>query len=200
MKALETEFDGYMFRSLHEARWAVFYKYLHQAYRYEHQGYDLGGEWYLPDFWFPKLKIWVEIKAEFPTDRERTLAQRLAVVTGDPVFVTFGPIGAPWSPELAEEESGSLAYFPQKIEGEVTAEEDSTYYWAECPRCRSLGLTYAGLADRLTCGCFGIAHVGSESMEGHSTERLKAAYSAARRFRPGIDHGLMEALRKGRDE
>jgi hypothetical protein len=72
------------------------------------------------------------------------------------------------------------------------------YYWAECKQCRAVGLTFAGLADRLSCGCHGQAHSGANSVEGHSTERLKVAYTAARQFRPGIDHRLMEALRKGR--
>jgi hypothetical protein len=32
-------------------------------FEYEKEGFDLGdGIWYLPDFWLPSLKLWVEIK------------------------------------------------------------------------------------------------------------------------------------------
>lgn len=201
MKALETEFDGYLFRSLHEARWAVFFKQLRLSYRYEHQGFDLAGEWYLPDFWFPKLKMWVEIKADYPDDRERGLAQKLALLTGNSVFITWGPIGVPWSPEMSDEEAATWAYFAQEIAGEVTAVEDADgYYWAECPRCGQIGISFAGLADRLSCGCYGSAHSGHGSVAAYASERLKSAYAAARQFRPGIDHRLMDALRRGRLE
>src|SRR5262249_22063830 len=50
------------FRSRLEARWAVFFKELGIAYAYEHQGFDLAGEWYLPDFWLPRAKAFVEVK------------------------------------------------------------------------------------------------------------------------------------------
>jgi hypothetical protein len=62
-RAIETEYQGYRFRSRLEARWAVFFNSLGVAYEYEKEGFDLGdGRWYLPDFWLPSLEAWVEIK------------------------------------------------------------------------------------------------------------------------------------------
>lgn len=63
IKAIETKFDGHLFRSRLEARWAVVFKELGLIYEYESEGYDLGAlGWYLPDFYLPSLKLWIETK------------------------------------------------------------------------------------------------------------------------------------------
>ncbi len=65
IQAIETRYKGYRFRSRLEARWAVFFDTLGIAWEYEKEGYDLGeAGWYLPDFWLPNLKCWVEIKPD----------------------------------------------------------------------------------------------------------------------------------------
>jgi hypothetical protein len=89
-----------------EARWAVFFDAAGIRWRYEEQGYDLGGvelpnepggleqvqgyhskenpgsasneghpRWYLPDFYLPKQRCWVEVKARKPS---RTEAEKMA--------------------------------------------------------------------------------------------------------------------------
>lgn len=51
MKAIQTKYKGYRFRSRLEARWAVFFDALSLKWEYEPEGFDLGfGELYLPDF------------------------------------------------------------------------------------------------------------------------------------------------------
>ena len=51
MKAIQTEYKGYLFRSRLEARWAVFFDACGVRWEYEPEGYDLGdGIYYLPDF------------------------------------------------------------------------------------------------------------------------------------------------------
>ena len=51
LKAIETEYKGYRFRSRLEARWAVFFDACGVKWEYEPEGYDLGnGTYYLPDF------------------------------------------------------------------------------------------------------------------------------------------------------
>lgn len=63
IKAIETVYNGYRFRSRLEARWAVFFDTLGVEYEYEPEGFDLGEHgWYLPDFIFPKWNVYVEIK------------------------------------------------------------------------------------------------------------------------------------------
>lgn len=53
IKAIETHYNGYRFRSRLEARWAVFLDALPKTdweWRYETEGYDMHGLRYLPDF------------------------------------------------------------------------------------------------------------------------------------------------------
>lgn len=65
IKAIETIYKGYRFRSRLEVRWAVFFDAVGVPFEYEKEGFDLGeSTWYLPDFWLPSLKLWVEIKSE----------------------------------------------------------------------------------------------------------------------------------------
>lgn len=70
IKAIETKYKGYRFRSRLEARWAVFFDALGLEWEYEPEGYDLGDlGWYLPDFYLPEEKIWVEVKPDIDTER-----------------------------------------------------------------------------------------------------------------------------------
>lgn len=69
IKAIETEYNGYRFRSRLEARWAVFFDAIGACYEYEPEGYRLkDGSMYLPDFYLTNVSgrgsknIFVEIK------------------------------------------------------------------------------------------------------------------------------------------
>ena len=63
IKPIETVYNGYKFRSRLEARWAVFFDALGIKYEYEKEGFDLGElGWYLPDFFLPNSKWFVEVK------------------------------------------------------------------------------------------------------------------------------------------
>lgn len=64
LKAIETRYKGYRFRSRLEARWAVFFEALGLQWDYEVQGYDLDGTWYLPDFRLPQVDLFVETKSD----------------------------------------------------------------------------------------------------------------------------------------
>lgn len=71
IRAIETHYNGYRFRSRLEARWAVFMDNLSIEYIYEPEGFDLGdGYYYLPDFYLPNTNAWVEIKGKDITDNE----------------------------------------------------------------------------------------------------------------------------------
>lgn len=98
MKAIETVYNGYRFRSRLEARWAVFFDELGIEYRYEFEGYNLNGIRYLPDFWFPEQEFfpegaWIEIKGQPPTLEEKEKALMLATETDKPVYIFYGNIG-----------------------------------------------------------------------------------------------------------
>ena len=63
IKAIETIYNGYRFRSRSEARWAVFFDACGIEYQYEPEGFVLSdGTMYLPDFYLPESKTFVEIK------------------------------------------------------------------------------------------------------------------------------------------
>jgi len=65
IKAIETVYNSYRFRSRLEARWAVFFDTLGVPYEYEPEGFELrGGNRYLPDFWLPTCDCWLEIKPQ----------------------------------------------------------------------------------------------------------------------------------------
>lgn len=64
IKPIETAYKGYRFRSRLEARWAVFFDALAIPWQYELEGYVVGEECYLPDFWLPSLKLWAEAKPD----------------------------------------------------------------------------------------------------------------------------------------
>lgn len=62
IKAIETYYNGYRFRSRLEARWAVFFDALGITYQYEPEGFVIDGKTYLPDFYLPKFDIYAEVK------------------------------------------------------------------------------------------------------------------------------------------
>ncbi len=76
MKAIDTEYKGYLFRSRLEARWAVFFDACGVKWEYEPEGFDLGdGIYYLPDFLLHDViirynqgnhvkNLWVEVKGK----------------------------------------------------------------------------------------------------------------------------------------
>jgi len=64
IKAIETQYNGYRFRSRLEARWAVFFSAVGLDYQYEVEGFEMGDVRYLPDFYIPSIDRWFEIKGK----------------------------------------------------------------------------------------------------------------------------------------
>ena len=64
MKAIETYYKGYRFRSRLEARWAVFFDLCQVDFEYEPKEFVLSdGTYYLPDFYLPDLHMYFEVKS-----------------------------------------------------------------------------------------------------------------------------------------
>jgi len=80
IKAIETVYNGYRFRSRLEARWALFFDKLGLPWEYEPEGFDLGAQgWYLPDFrvMTPQGNVcWYEIKPKHVKDDPKFRAFR----------------------------------------------------------------------------------------------------------------------------
>ena len=76
LKPIQTEYNGYLFRSRLEARWAVFFDACGVDYEYEPEGYKLDNDLlYLPDFLLHGVDgrdggdLFVEVKGKM-TDRD----------------------------------------------------------------------------------------------------------------------------------
>ena len=62
MKIIETKYNGIIFRSRLEARWAVVFDAMSIPYHYEIEGFSGKNFSYLPDFWLPTKNVFVEVK------------------------------------------------------------------------------------------------------------------------------------------
>jgi len=95
-KPIPTWFMGVLHRSRTEARWAICLEVLGFKREYELEGFALGAGWYLPDFYLPGLRMWIEVKpTDFYPDEIRK-CRELAAATGCEVFMVVG------SPEVRE--------------------------------------------------------------------------------------------------
>jgi hypothetical protein len=169
IKPLETEYQGYRFRSRLEARWAVFYDVLRIPWEYEPQGFDLSSAnlgWYLPDFWLPTQRYLIEIKAEYPTDEQteklRLVAETMRATQG---LIFFGPIS-----RLDYSESAILCH----------PGWDCGYCWCICSYCSALGIQFNGRSERLPCNC---SRLHSNRHYTGDDPRIISAYEFARKAR-----------------
>ena len=106
MKAIETVYKGYRFRSRTEARWAVFFDHLGIAWEYEREGFELAdGSRYLPDF-FVRMRAdhparqrhrgagyWIEVKGDAASESERGVLQKLCTESGHHGYLVLGAPG-----------------------------------------------------------------------------------------------------------
>lgn len=144
IKAIETEYKGYRFRSRLEARWAVFFDELKLKWEYEPQGFVLSdGARYLPDF---RVKTpqgsncWYEVKP--------------AGVTGDTKFTLFSKLLNPenleaWEAARDAAAGAPEAVLPESVEGtrcSLLVGDPIEYFGSEgdkgpfvCPRCGLVG-------------------------------------------------------------
>lgn len=116
IKAIETVYKGYKFRSRLEARWAVFFDTLGIEYEYEKEGFDLDGIWYLPDFWLPRYGHWIEIKPDTPSPEEKEKAWRLAIKSGSNTLICCGN---PYAEKYLEMIDGDYGLYQPKREYKI---------------------------------------------------------------------------------
>jgi hypothetical protein len=137
IQALPTIYDGVRYRSRIEARWAIFMDTLSIEHEYEREGFDCGnGVYYLPDFWLPALKVWIEVKGELPTPGEERKAVLLANGTGHPVYTAVG--GFHHAPPMG-------LYLPGFDDGVVDV---PCYFW-QCTVCGTLKIRPVYIGERL---------------------------------------------------
>ena len=153
IKAIQTYYKGYHFRSRLEARWAVFFDKAGVKYEYEPEGFDLGAEgWYLPDFWLPELKMWAEIKPDEVDDAAHRkiwalvlmTQQKATILSGDP----YESVNASPSWDSPYEWALTVPLAPDHPAGKPVG-EDYGYNFCVCPICDSVGFEYMGRGGRV---------------------------------------------------
>ena len=92
MKAIETVYKGYRFRSRLEARWAVYLDVIGWQWEYEPEGFEFDdGTRYLPDFKVNCSEpFWIEVKATQPTFEEKRKASLLVSGSKLPLIWAIG--------------------------------------------------------------------------------------------------------------
>ena len=191
IKAIETRYKGYRFRSRLEARWAVFFDALNVDWQYEPEGYQLASGWYLPDFYLPDMRLWVEIKplnVRASKEEHKKMCDlvgmtnlRGTILRGDPYDNSFTePSDRPgfddWSGSAIFEngDDGSGAY-------------DCPYCFCVCNDCGRIGFEYDGRGDRvcLSASCKK-SHHGDKGYSYDNPRILSAAIKArSARFEHG---------------
>lgn len=181
IKAIETRYRGRLFRSRLEARWAVVFETLMLPWEYEVEGFQLESKAYLPDFWLPRQKVWMEIKP-FGFEESTRHMQELAITTGFPVYLVEGqiPVVKEWFPENEKGNAFGTMFFG--------AEDacDSEYMLCRCQFCGEYGIQWMGSSGRIQC-CAPNSVQGKRASADHPL--IIEAYNEARtrRFEHGID-------------
>jgi nucleoside 2-deoxyribosyltransferase len=168
LRAIETEYRGYRFRSRTEARWAVALTAAGIEWQYEAEGFDLNGARYLPDFFLPELKTFVEVK---PTREaaEQAAPLMLALIEAsgcDGLFAIDSPSIERPNPFFAccRLAKGRYHVWPTTID--------------QCAFCDRLSFS----RRRHKCICLGDMHVLEVPLRGE-TSRLNHALGEAQRAR-----------------
>lgn len=193
IKAIETVYNGYRFRSRLEARWAVFFDALGVEYEYEKEGYDLGeAGWYLPDFWLPGITLrgrekglWVEIKGQMPTLEEDAKCAALSKATERPVLLFPCP---PFCRTDGYENENSEGF--EHSAGHLDEEGNEYVGWDcgmcfwQCPGCGCVKVEfYEGSYDE----CMHCDWKADRFCSGFSSPRLIQAVERSRQAR--FEHG-----------
>lgn len=137
IKAIETRYKGYRFRSRLEARWAVFFDAMGIKWEYEKEGYDLGeAGWYLPDFWLYGVNYFVEIKPLEPEKGWLVKPTALAWEHGKPTMVI---VGNPWIGDH------HIEIFSDDPDHGMPFARTVAVYLGKCRRCD--GISFVGDPD-----------------------------------------------------
>lgn len=215
IKAIETHYAGYRFRSRLEARWAVFFDVAGVKWRYEHEGYETSAGWYLPDFQVDPThldetigELFFEVKgAELRQDE----AERVAALVCDDLelrrcVIPLGQIPDPRKacPRMWEEMNGLTEWgvsppddlFPEWRAGLIRVRERAGRFSALMPVCNAfsglieakrMAYTFAAGGSELVGSCHHRGDGYPEFCPHALTSPIGKALTAARSAR--FEHG-----------
>lgn len=147
MKAIETNYNGYRFRSRLEARTAVFLDAAKINYAYEPEGFAFDdGTTYLPDFYLPDQDAFLECKGVM-TDKDEHKIEQLSKDSGKNVVIVYPDLSftiGEWVDNLHD-------YFPWEEEKGGFIEEES--WLCECIKCKKR--YFGDINGSWACKCCG---------------------------------------------
>src|SRR5262249_35299712 len=148
LRAIETVYRGYRFRSRLEARWAVFFHTLGVRWEYEPEGFVLStGQWYLPDFRIQLADGFlcaevkprgacVELFERFVTESAAGTCGTVLHEIADPKLVESE---GPWA---SQEDDFHL--YAAKSEEWQGGWADNYYQFCICEKCDAVGFEFEG--------------------------------------------------------
>lgn len=83
-RSIPTLYKDILFRSKLEADWARAFDALKIEWQYEKEGRYFGNQFYLPDFWLPRSRQFVEVKGVFEPDDCRKIGALLEHIPARP--------------------------------------------------------------------------------------------------------------------
>jgi hypothetical protein len=179
IKAIQTRYAGYLFRSRLEARWAVFFDALKLDWKYEPEGFELPSrKYYLPDFKINLRRghLWIDVKPNGVWCPE--LVELIHAAPSNWTATVLNDI-----PDPRTEYAGHEVWFGCDGDSSSsmcpTAGMDCFYTFCTCKSCGEVGFEFSHEAGRIGCGC--------GSWHGNDP-RIAAAFAAARSARFEHDH------------
>jgi len=172
VKTIATTYNGVRYRSRLEARWAIFFDQLGVTHAYEYEGFDLHTGYYLPDFWLPDMKAWLEIKPYLPPQSEIDKYRALAEDANQRVYLSYRGF------ENYGIDDEIRAFWLHVTDSSYGVAEDDYYAFCECGKCRRIGIQYQGRHERI-CGnqCY------PKTDKGYPSDRIQKAHNTARSWR-----------------
>lgn len=181
MKAIETFYNGYRFRSRLEARWAVFFDALGVKYEYEPEGFVLSdGTYYLPDFYLPEFKYWVEVKGQLDEESKKKIDLFRNELGAETWLWVLGNI--PDEDFFGDGECGDYCVGAEEIFSIGNSIGwDAPYLPCVCHTCGKIGIEFDGRSSRIC------RHDKDDKGYTANDERILNAYRKARTAR--FEHG-----------
>lgn len=153
IKAIETRYKGYRFRSRLEARWAVFFETAGIKWQYEVEGFETPFGRYLPDFYLPEIRngLWVEVKPSIGGKKcESDKLESVVQQTGkEGIFVRDIPSPGldPYQDFPGVDDWSAWAIIQDGSDG--VGPYDCAYVFCVCPWCGKPGLEFDGRGARV---------------------------------------------------
>jgi hypothetical protein len=178
LKAIQTKYNGFLFRSRLEARWAIFFDTLGIDYQYELEGFELGKAGrYLPDFYLPHLDCWYEVKpGKLEPEDERKIEAFLEQLDHGHLILACGDIPSPAEPDACFRKGGGWA--PGISCGFPGGGWDFPFLWCSCLTGQHFGIQWCGYGNRIKCDCPG--QRCDKDNRGVYDPKIVAAFEAAR--------------------